>query len=115
MARRQADYGNYMTDCIHLHACRCLHKRYRIAGAEHVARSCNEECRAYQRAVMSLEACEATAALRWARDGADGIRRGYDEYDVWCLGDIPVYDAYVIEDGPYCTSSWKDEIDENPA
>lgn len=106
--REQADFGNYMSDCIHLHACRCLHKRYRMAGRKYVARECNERCMAYQRA-RKVYLFEPSTALEWARDGARMIRAGYDEYDTWCMGDIPFVEAYVIENGDNCSDDdWED-------
>lgn len=84
---RQVDYGNYMRDCIHLHACRSLHKRFRIAGARYVARFCNDDCRCYQ-----------TARIVYSPD-------------VGVIEEVPEEEHWVIEDGPACTTKTSDWCD----
>lgn len=92
--KEQFNFGNYAEDCIHLHACRLLAKRYRDAGCKHVARFCNEDCPAYDDAYVGDEASEihtwvtASDAARMARSLAYMIRSGYDEFDTFCTSDF---------------------------
>ena len=100
--------GNYMSDCLHLHACRLVARRYRHAGVKHVARCCNEDCTAYQKAT-SVYAVEVDDALLVARDGASSIRDGYDEYDVYCAWDFPGEQMLIVENGPMCKDKVHDQ------
>lgn len=90
-----------MEDCIHIHACRLLVKRYRDAGRRHVPRFCNDECLCYQTA-EKVYVCEVENAVDVARSGAESIRGGYDEYDVYCSWDFGGEECYRITNGEYC-------------
>lgn len=103
-----------MSDCIHLHACRALHKRLRDSGgvgARYVARGCTEGCFCYQTARKVLMVDPESAAAQ-ARSDAHLIRGGYDEYDVYCACDFPVEECWVIENGPMCIDDWDREFGE---
>lgn len=104
MGKEKVNYGNYAEDCIHLHACRLLAKRYRDAGRQHVARGCNESCCAYEseddfireedfRLSESDTWITTEDAARWARSQAHMIRSGYDEFDVYCARDFALCDT----------------------
>ncbi len=90
--------GQFRGDCIHLHACRSLAKRYKSAGVKHVARFCNEGCRCYQtlRSVLLVRPEDAADVARLQYDGAS------DPYDVYVQDDFPTVRAVIIENGPYC-------------
>ena len=75
-----------MEDCIHLKACR----RIQAIGRTHrlmVPRYCTEECTAYISG-DSGNYITVSAALEYARQGADSIARGYDSYDVYAPQDL---------------------------
>lgn len=97
-------YRSYMADCIHLHACRRIQQRYTNAGHQRVSRGCNKECLAYMR-VEPIDVTGRTAALETAWDGAEMIRNGYDEFDVYVVSHFPrVEGACVLVPGPECTT-----------
>lgn len=75
-----------MEDCIHLKACRriqAIGRKYRLS----VPRYCTEECSAYVCA-NSESYITVDEAINYARQGADGIRSGYDSYDVYTSCDL---------------------------
>ena len=82
-------YGNYMPDCIHLHACRRLQAIAKTMGMK-VPRFCTEECECYQPYPFDVDTdyISVGEALDYARAGASSIRNGYDEYDVYCSIDL---------------------------
>lgn len=98
-------YNDFMENCIHLHACRLLAKRYRDAGSKHVARFCNEDCPAYQamREVCVVGADDACYVARMQYDGPQ------DPYDAYCAWDFPTFTAYEIENGPRCNDEYEDD------
>lgn len=95
------NYHNYAKDCIHLHACRLMAKRYRDAGCKHVARHCDDECICYQRAVMH-ECCDLDDALSVARDGCRMASMGWHENDAVIMADFPTFIAWEILNGDLC-------------
>ena len=99
-------YYDCMEDCIHLHACRLLAKRYRNAGSKFVARFCNDECPAYQR---MREVCVVSAddACYTARHQYDGPQ---DPCDAYCAWDFPSFTAYEIENGARCKDEYEDDF-----
>lgn len=94
-------YSTYMEDCAHLHACRRLQKMYKEMGVRK-SRGCDESCTAYENKKefvrealdgvcdLGLDDCFVLLdeAVDYARNGANGIREGYDEYDVYCDRDL---------------------------
>lgn len=100
-------FNTFMDDCIHLHACRLLAKRYRDAGARHVARFCNDECVAYQKAIQ-IEAVTPDSACHTARVQYDG---NSDPGDVYCPWDFESETAYVIVNGDFCDDEYEDGPD----
>lgn len=99
-------YSTYMEDCAHLHACRRLQKMYKEMGVRK-SRGCDESCTAYEskkefvreafNGVCNLdeEFVSLNEAVDYARSGANGIREGYDEYDVYCDRDLA---SFTLDD-----------------
>lgn len=79
---------NYMDDCIHLHACR----RVQSIGEEEcnvrVPRNCSEHCNCYVSDNTDTGYISISKAVQYAIRGAQSIRDGYDEYDVYASCDL---------------------------
>lgn len=109
--RETDQYNSFMEDCIHLHACRMVARRYKNAGCKFVARGCNDSCRCYQQARKVYLSNYISH-----EDAADVARRQYDgpndPYDVYCAWDFDGYtsgEAFEIINGSECTSDWQFE------
>lgn len=94
---------DFMEDCIHLHACRSLHKRFinaGMVGAKYVARHCDINCRCYQyyEAVEVLTPDEAAGTAQGLYDGPS------EPGDVFCPWDFPAETVMVVRNGPHCTT-----------
>ena len=98
-------YYDCMEDCIHLHACRLLAKRYRDAGSKFVPRYCNEDCPAYQR-MREVYVVGVEDACYTARRQYDGPQ---DPYDAYCSWDFDAFTAYEIENGDCCSDVYEDD------
>lgn len=88
------NYGNYMDDCIHLHACRRMAKIWRESakpkstGANFVARGCNETCAAYLR---MCDVVPTEFAIRCVRSLARNIAYGHSEDDELVLCENAIF------------------------
>ena len=76
-----------MEDCIHLKACRRVQKLAREQGCR-FARMCHENCSAYVSRDDETRYVTVKEAVGYAQDGADSIRSGYSEYDVYVTWDL---------------------------
>lgn len=76
----------HMPDCVHIKACRRMSKIAKSKGCQ-FGRGCNESCSAYApddgQKYVSIE-----VAVDYAKEGAESIRSGYSEYDVYCKSDL---------------------------
>lgn len=79
-------YSTYMSDCVHLKACRRLSL---IAKNTLVSfnRGCNKDCTAYvsgdDERYISID-----DAVYYARSGESMVRGGWDAYDVYVSSDL---------------------------
>lgn len=76
-----------MDDCIHLHACRriqAIGKSLRL----NCPRYCSDECTAYQSKNIDTGLIDVDTAVRYALNGVNSIRGGYDAYDVYASVDL---------------------------
>ena len=105
------NYGNYAEDCIHLHACRLMARRYRHAGCKHVARHCDDECVCYQtfEVVDEMEYIDPGTASRIAQSAVDDLAYGYSEDDLqveisaFIAANTEVREIGLIVNGVNCT------------